>query len=481
MGNLRIAFREEVGRLGRFRMIAASMLNEFRPLEGFSYARGDLADRVDYAVARALTLGASDVSAEASEGMALTVNVRCGELETVEHSRDKGLEITVYMGQRSGSADTSDLSDEAIAQTVRAACDIARCTGEDPAAGLPDSTAVETAPREDLELFHSWPLTVEEACAIASACEQAAFDVDARVDNSEGATVFTEQSHFFAAHTHGFRGGYAGSQHGISVAPVVRGADGEMQRDDWSSTRRRATDLAAPDAIGRYAAERALSRLGARRLATRSCPVLFEAPLAAGLLGDLAYAMSGGLLYRQASFLQDAMGKRVLPDFIDVVDDPFVPRGNASSPFDDEGVRVQARKVIEGGRVQGYFLDSYSARKLAMQTTGNAGGTHNLSLHSRQTRPGDDLDAMLRQMDTGLLVTELLGDGVDYLTGDYSRGASGYWVEHGCIAYPVQEITIAGNLRDMLQDIQAVGADAYVRGAKTSGSVLIARMKVAGG
>ena len=449
-----------------------------KPLAGFSYSRAHFEALVDAAIAHAKKLGATDAGAEASEGLGLSVSVRRGELETVEQSRDKSLGVTVYLGQRRGNASTSDFSRAALESTVQAAYDIARFTAEDPAAGLPDVGDIATEQRE-LDLFHPWAVGSEQAAAMALACERAAFAVDRRITNSEGAGVSAAQSHFFAAHTHGFRGGYASSRHSLSVAPIAGKGD-DMQRDYWYSSMRDARALAAPEAVGRYAAERALSRLKSRRLSTRECPVLFESPLAAGLLGHFVQAISGGALYRRTSFLLDSLGQPVFPEHIDVVEDPFVRAGKGSSPFDDEGVRVQARQVVDGGRVQGYFLGTYSARKLGMKTTGNAGGSHNLTLRSRRTRAGDDLDAMLRQLGTGLFVTELMGQGVNYVTGDYSRGASGFWVERGRIAYPVQEITIAGNLRDMFQDIQAVGADAYTLGAKTVGSVLIGRMKLAG-
>ena len=449
-----------------------------KPLAGFSYSRAHFEALVDAAIAHANKLGATDAGAEASEGLGLSVSVRRGELETVEQSRDKSLGVTVYLGLRRGNASTSDFSRAALESTVQAAYDIARFTAEDPAAGLPDAGDIATEQRE-LDLFHPWAVGSEQAAAMALACERAAFAVDRRITNSEGAGVSAAQSHFFAAHTHGFRGGYASSRHSLSVAPIA-GKGGDMQRDYWYSSMRDARALAAPEAVGRYAAERALSRLKSRRLSTRECPVLFESPLAAGLLGHFVQAISGGALYRRTSFLLDSLGQPVFPEHIDVVEDPFVRSGKGSSPFDDEGVRVQARQVVDGGRVQGYFLGTYSARKLGMKTTGNAGGSHNLTLRSRRTRAGDDLDAMLRQLGTGLFVTELMGQGVNYVTGDYSRGASGFWVERGRIAYPVHEITIAGNLRDMFQDIQAVGADAYTLGAKTVGSVLIGRMKLAG-
>ena len=314
---------------------------------------------------------------------------------------------------------------------------------------------------------------------MALECESAALSVDMRITNSEGAAVSAQQSQFFSAHTHGFRGGYATSRHSLSVSPIAGKGD-DMQRDAWYSSMRSSEELASPQAVGRYAAERALSRLKARKIATVECPVLFESPLAAGLLGAFVQAVSGGALYRKSSFLLDSMGKQVFPKHIDIFEDPFVLRGKGSSPFDDEGVRVKARQVVEAGRVQGYFLSSYSARKLGMQTTGNSGGSHNLTFASRLTRASDNLDAMLQKLGTGLFVTELMGQGVNYVTGDYSRGASGFWVEKGRIAYPVHEITIAGSMKTMLKGIEAVGADTYNYGAKTVGSVLINRMKVAG-
>ncbi len=457
------------------------MQDTSRPQAGFSYSRDFFEGLVDTAIAHARKLGATDAGAEASEGSGLSVGVRNGELETVEQSRDKSLGVTVYLGQRRGNASTSDFSPAAIESTVQAAYDIARFTAEDPAAGLPDVQDVASEARE-LDLFHPWPISSEEAAALALRCERAALGVSRRITNSEGAGVSAQQSHFFSAHTHGFRGGYASSRHSLSVAPIASlpGKGADMQRDYWYSSMRDARELAAPEAVGRYAAERALSRLGHRRLSTRQCPVLFESPLAAGLLGHFVQAVSGGALYRRTTFLLDSLGQAVFPQHIDIAEDPFVRGGKGSSPFDDEGVRVQARQLVDGGRVQGYFLGTYSARKLGMKTTGNAGGSHNLTLTSRQTQAGDDLDAMLRQLGTGLFVTELMGQGVNYVTGDYSRGASGFWVEKGRIAYPVQEITIAGNLREMFQGIQAVGADAYNYGAKTIGSVLIKRMTIAG-
>ncbi|TBR77694.1 MAG: metalloprotease PmbA [Burkholderiaceae bacterium] len=448
---------------------------------GFSYSRPFFEDLVDSALAHAKKLGATDAGAEASEGCGLSVSVRKGELENVERNRDKSLGVTVYVGNRRGNASTSDFSEAAIEQTVQAAYDIARFTAEDAMAGLPDAGDIATV-QPDLDLFHPWAITSEQAAALAMRCEAAALQTDRRITNSEGAGVSAQQSQFFSAHTHGFRGGYASSRHSLSVAPIASnpGRRQDMQRDAWYSSMRDATELASPEAVGRYAAERALSRLKSRKIATTECPVLFESPLAAGLLGALVQAVSGGALYRKSTFLLDSLGKPVLPGHIDIVEDPFIQRGKGSSPFDDEGVKVQARKVVDAGRLEGYFLSTYSARKLGMKTTGNAGGSHNLTLTSRLTRGGDDLDAMLQKLGTGLFVIELMGQGVNYVTGDYSRGASGFWVEKGRIAHPVEEITIAGNLRDMLMGITAVGADAYNHGAKTVGSILVNRMKVAG-
>jgi PmbA protein len=448
---------------------------------GFAFSRPFFESLTEKALAHAKKLGATDAGAEVSEGCGLSVSVRNGELENVERNRDKSLGVTVYVGQRRGNASTSDFSDAAIQQTVAAAYDIARFTAEDTFASLPEAQDIAPVPdrERDLDLFFPWALTSEKAMQLALECEAAALSTSKRITNSEGAGVSAQQSHFFSAHTHGFNGGYASSRHSLSVSPIA-GKGKDMQRDSWYSSMRHPDALATPRAIGRYAAERALSRLKSRKIATVECPVLFESPLAAGLVGGLVQALSGGALYRKSSFLLDSLGKLVLPRHIDLMEDPFVLRGKGSSPFDGEGVRVQARKVIDSGRVQGYFLSSYSARKLGMKTTGNSGGSHNLVFQSRHTKPGDDLDAMLQKLGTGLFVTELMGQGVNYVTGDYSRGASGFWVENGHIAYPVHEITIAGNMKAMLKGIEAVGSDTYNYGSKTVGSILVNRMKVAG-
>ncbi|MFT4190655.1 MAG: metalloprotease PmbA [Comamonas sp.] len=449
---------------------------------GFAYSRDFFAERVDLALRHAHQLGASQAGAEVSEGAGLSVSVRRGELETVERNRDKSLGVTVYLGQRRGNASTSDFSRAAIEQAVQAAYDIARFTAEDSAAGLPDEQDIARDVPE-IPLFFPWDIDAARATEIALECEAAALAVDKRITNSEGAGVSVQQSHFYTGQWRdgrlSFAGGYASSRHSLSVAPIA-GRGARMQRDAWYSSMRDPAELATPQAVGRYAAERALSRLNARRIPTTQCPVLFESPLAAGLLGAFVQGVSGGALYRKSTFLLDSVGQQVFADHIDVFEDPFVPKGKGSSPFDEEGVAVRARQVVEAGVVQGYFLSSYSARKLGLRTTGNAGGSHNLTLASRLTQPGDDLDAMLRKLGTGLFVTELMGQGVNYVTGDYSRGASGFWVENGQIQFPVEEITIAGNMKDMLRQIVAVGADAYNYGAKTVGSILVERMKIAG-
>jgi len=449
--------------------------------QGFAYSREQFQQLVEDVLTMARAVGASDAATEVSEGSGLSVSVRKGRLENVERNRDKSLGVTVFVGQRRGNASSSDFSRAALEQTVRAAYDIARFTAEDPAAGLPDVQDLATADEaaRNLDLFHPWSVDADAAGAIALRGEAAAFATDRRITNSEGAGVSAQQSHFFAGNTRGFRGGYASSRHSISVSPIAgRGAG--MQRDAWYSSMRDADDLAAPEAIGRYAAERALARLHGRKVGTSEVPVLFESTLAAGLIGTFVQATSGGALYRKASFLLDCLGKPVLAAHLDLDEDPHELKGKASAPFDDEGVRTRAGRIVDAGVVQSYFLSSYSARKLGMHTTGHAGGAQNLRLTSRLTRPADNLVAMLRKLHRGLFVTELMGQGVNHVTGDYSRGAAGYWVEGGEIVHPVQEVTIAGNLLQMFKDIQALGADTYTSGGRTVGSMLIGRMTLAG-
>ena len=448
---------------------------------GFAYRQEQFQQIVEDTLALARQLGASDSGAEVSEGVGLSVSVRKGELENVERNRDKSLGVSVYLGQRRGNASTSDFSAAALRQTVQAAFDIARFTAEDPAAGLPDAADLAT-PEEaarDLDLFHPWAVDAAGAADLARRCEDAAMSVDKRITNSEGAGVSAQQAHFWAGNTRGFRGGYASSRHYLSVSPIA-GKGKAMQRDAWYSSMRDADDLAAPEVVGRYASERALARLNSRRVPTAQVPVLFESTVAAGLLGAFVQATSGGALYRKASFLVDCLGQKVLADHIDILEDPHQLKGKGSAPFDDEGVRTRARTVVDAGVVQGYFLSSYSARKLGLKTTGHAGGSQNLVMKSRKTRRGDTLDKMLAKLGRGFFVTELMGQGVNYVTGDYSRGAAGFWVENGRIAYPVHEVTIAGHLREMFRHITAIGADAYTQGSKTTGSMLISRMKLAG-
>jgi PmbA protein len=446
--------------------------------EFFPHTQDQLAELVSEVLKVARQRGASDCAAEVSEGSGLSVSVRKGQVETIEQNRDKGLGVTVYLGQRKGHASTSDFSAKALQDTVQAALDIARYTAEDECAGLPDDEVIERAPR-DLDLFHPWPIQAQQAIELARRAEAAAFAVAPAISNSEGASVTAQHSQFMLANSRGFLGGYPYSRHSLWVAPIAKQGQ-DMQRDDWYSSERDPARLADPEAVGRFAAHRALARLGARKLSTRTCPVLFEAPLATGLLGSLVQALSGGALYRRSSFLLDTLGQQVLAGHVNLEENPHLRGASGSAPFDEEGVQTQQRQVVQRGVIQGYFLSSYSARKLGMKTTGNAGGSHNLRLSSEKTVPGDDFVAMLKRMGTGLLVTELMGQGVNYVTGDYSRGASGYWVENGVIAYPVEEVTIAGNLKQMLQQIVAIGSDEIVRGTKKTGSILIESMTLAG-
>jgi len=440
----------------------------------FSYPFATLQQLAEDVLKHAREKGATACEVDVSEGFGQSVGVRCDEVETIEFNRDKGVGITVYSGQRKGYASTSDFSPQALRETVEAALDIARFTAADDCAGLADA---ELMARDcsDLDLYHPWALTVEDAIETARRCEQAAFAASPLVSNSEGASISTQQAQFVAANSLGFMGGYPTSRHYISCS-VIAGENDGMQRDDWYTTHRDAAQLDDPLRVGRIAAERAVARLGGRKVRTGDFPVLFEATLAGGLLGSLVHAASGGALYRKSSFLVDHLGKRVMPEFVNIGERPHIRCGLGSASFDSDGVATRDREVVSGGILQGYFLSAYTARKLGMQTTGNAGGSHNLIIE-----PGElGLDGLLQKMNRGLLVTELLGQGVNYVTGDYSRGAAGYWVENGNIAYPVEEITIAGNLKAMLAGIVAVGNDVLVRGSKQTGSILVDRMTVAG-
>ncbi len=446
------------------------------PSPRFSYSFAVLQQIARDVLDQARKGGASACETDISDGFGQNVTVRRGEVETIEYNRDKGLSVTVYIGQKRGNASTSDFSPRAISDAVAAALSIAGHTAADDCAGLadPDLLAREFP---ELDLYFPWDLPVEQAIELAQACEAAAFAVDKRITNSEGASVSLSESQFVYANSLGFMGGYPGSRHSISCA-VIASEDDTMQRDYWYSVARDPADLEQAASVGRKTGTRSVARLGARKIATCEVPVLFEAPIASSLVGHFVSAVSGSSLYRKSSFLLDSIGKQVFAPDIQLRESPHLKKGLASEPFDNEGVATRERRVVENGVVQGYFLGSYSARKLGMSTTGNAGGNHNLILDNGA---GLEFSELLRKMGKGVLVTELLGQGVNPVTGDYSRGAAGYWVEDGEIRHAVEEITIAGNLKNMLLGISAVGNDVIVRGSKQSGSLLIDRMTVAGG
>jgi PmbA protein len=428
------------------------------------------------ALAEAKRLGASSAEVAVSASAGLGVSVRMGDVETIEHTRDKALGVSVYFGHRKGSASTTDFSTGAVAECVAAACGIARHTAEDTFSGLADAELM-AGDVPDLDLYHPWALEPEDAITIALETEASALNLDPRITNSEGAGVNRAEGTQVYANSHGFNTGYASSRHSVSCA-VIAGDDDGMQRNYWYSLSRNPRELEDGESIGRRAAERSLARLGSRRLSTRTVPVLYAADVATGLLGHFVGAVRGGNLYRKASFLVDALGKDVFPAHVRIHEQPHLPGAVGSAAYDSEGVATRSRDLVSGGVLQGYVLSSYSARKLGMQTTANAGGVHNLTA---DPSPGEtDLDALLGTMGSGLYVTELMGMGVNTLTGDYSRGAAGFWVEDGTISYPVEEITIAGNLRDMFLGIQAIGADQERRGNIRTGSVLIDGMTVAG-
>lgn len=418
--------------------------------------------------------GADAVEAAATCNAGLSVSVRLGEVETIEHTRDKGMGVTVYIGQRKGSASTSDFSADAVRQTVRAACNIARYASEDPHAGLADKALMAIDPI-DLDLYHPWELSAEQAIAMATETEDTARAADPRISNSEGASVNRGDGIFVYGNSNGFLQGYSSSRQSLSCS-VIAGETDAMQRDYWYSTARRASDLQSPEVVGQMAAQRTVARLNARQLDTRDTPVIYSPDVARGLFQHFISAIRGASQYRKSSFLLDYVGKTVFPDFIHIHEQPHLPRALGSSAFDGEGVATSARSVVKDGVLLNYVLDSYSARQLGLQTTGNAGGIHNLSIDPST----GDLTDMLKQMHTGLLITELMGFGINAVTGDYSRGASGFWIENGELAYPVEEITVASNLRDMFMGIQCVGNDIDMRGNIRCGSVLIDKMTVAG-
>lgn len=419
-------------------------------------------------------LGATGAEAGLSVENGLSVTSRMGEVETVEHHRSRGFGLTVYFGQRKGSASTSDLSAEALRETVAAACRIARYAAEDPCAGLPEPALLATTFPE-LDLHHPWYLDPLTAIDLTLKAEQAALNVHPDIRNSEGASLNTFEGYRIMGNSHGFLHGYASSRHSLSVSVIGERGD-EMQRDDWWTVARDPQDLEDPESVGRTAGDRTLRRLGAQSLSTRHCPVIYQADVAASLLGHFIGAIRGGNLYRKSSFLLDQLGQPIFPDFVEIEEVPHLPKGLGSAPYDAEGVATRARHLVQKGILESYVLSTYSARKLGLITTGNAGGVHNL----RITPGNQSLPELLKTMGTGLLITELMGQGVNLLTGDYSRGAAGFWVENGEIKYPVEEFTIAGNLRDLYRNLVAVGSDVDLRGNTRTGSILLSEMTVAG-
>ena len=425
-------------------------------------------------LAEAKKQGASAAEAGVSSDAGLSLTVRMGDVETIEHTRDNGLGITVYFGQSKGSASTSDLSSQAVRDTVKAACNIAKYTTEDACSGLADAELMaKNLP--DLDLYHPWGIDVDAAIELSRQCEDAARDLDSRIVNSEGASLSTHEGLHIYGNSHGFVGGYPTSRHSLSCAVIGQEADA-MQRDYWYTVGRAAVDLEPAQVVGQKAAQRTLGRLGARKVSTREAPIIFQSDVATSLLRSFTGAIRGAALYRKSSFLLDQLDKNVFPDFVHIHENPRLLKGLGSAAFDGEGVATRAKDLVSDGILKSYILGSYSARKLGMQTTGNAGGVRNLAID-----PGTlDMDALLKEMDTGLLVTEMMGHGVNMVTGDYSRGASGFWVERGEIQYPVEEITIAGNLKQMFQQLLAVGADEECRGNIRTGSWLIENMTIAG-
>lgn len=442
--------------------------------QGFSFTSDRFREITGDVLRFARERGASACETDVSEGFGQTASVRKGEVDTIEYNRDKGVGVTVYLGQQRGHASTSDFSESALQTTVEAALSIARFTAADPCAGLADASLMaKDAP--DLDLYHPWSLTIERAIDMARECEAAAFTAGPKISNSEGASVSTQQAHFISANSAGFMGGYASSRHSISCS-VIAGSGDAMQREYWYDSRRVADDMTPAVRIGEIAGQRALARLGARKIKTCEVPVLFDTTLAPSLIGNFVHAASGGALYRKSSFLLDSLGQPIFSPIINICERPHTPKVFGASPFDGDGVVTRDRDVVVNGVLQGYFLSTYSARKLGMETTANAGGAHHMIV-----QPGElGFDALVRKLGRGLIVTELLGQGVNYVTGDYSRGAAGFWVENGQIVHPVEEITIAGNLRDMFRNIVAIGNDALPRGAKQCGSILLERMTIAG-
>jgi PmbA protein len=436
----------------------------------------ELRDIVAFALREAGSAGASQAEADASLQQGLNVTVRLGEVETIEYQRDRALGITVYFNGAKGSASSADLRPEAVRAMVAKACSIARYTARDEFAGLADPADMAREIPE-LALYHPWAMTPEAAIEIARSCESAGLAVDRRLVNSEGASVSTHRGVRVYGNSHGFLGGYPTSSHSISCVLLAQDGD-DMQRDYWYSAARDAAELEPVEQVGRRAGERAIARLGARQLSTRRAPVLFAADIARGFFGHMVSAVRGSSQYRKSSFLLDAAGTQVLPSFVQMQERPHLPGAMASSPFDGEGVATRDRDLVRDGVLQGYVLGSYSARKLGLRSTGNAGGIHNLLVTSSEGLL--EMPALLARMGTGLMVTELMGQGVNGVTGDYSRGATGFWVENGAIAYPVHEVTIAGNLRSMYKGVQALGADVDRLGAIRTGAALVDEVTIAG-
>ncbi len=436
--------------------------------------RPELDSLVNLALEEAKKCGATEAEVGVSVDVGLSVTARLGEVETLEYQRDRGMGVTVYRGKRKGSASTADLSERAIRETVAKAVSIAGFTAEDPCAGLPDPDSIaQSIP--NLDLCHPWEIDPEHARDLAVACEAAALSVDKRIANSEGASLSSHRGLRVFGNSLGFLGGYESTVHSLSCA-VIAQQDDDMQRDYWYSSVRDWREMEAGTAIGKRAAQRALERLNARKLSTCTAPVLFVPELARGLFGHLIAAIRGGSQYRRASFLLDSVGTQVLPKWITLQERPHIKKALGSAPFDSEGVTTRDRAIVDNGVLTGYVLSTYSARKLGMKTTGNAGGVHNLLVQA----DGVDPSELMRRMGRGLMVTELMGQGVNGVTGDYSRGAAGYWIEDGKIAYPVHEITIAGNLKEMLAHIVALGNDVDTRGGIRVGSVLLGEMTIAG-
>jgi PmbA protein len=437
--------------------------------------QADLQSIIERALEEARARGASQAEAAVSQDTGLSVSVRLGEVETLEHQRDRSMGITVYFGRRKGSASTADFSLDAVRATVAKACSIARFTAEDACSGLADAALMAREP-SNLDLSHPWNIVADRAIEIAKSCEASALAFDPRINNSEGASLSTHQGLHVYGNTHGFVGGYPTTSHSLSCV-VLAGTGEDMQRDYWYSSSRDWHELEQAEAIGRESARRTIARLGPRRLSTRRAPVLFVPEIARGLIGHFTAAIRGSSQYRQSSFLLNSVGQQVFPPGFSIAERPHIPKAAGSAPFDDEGVATRDRELVADGVLTGYILSSYSARKLGLETTGNAGGPHNLLV---KPNLAGGMDALLPRLGTGLLVTELMGQGVNMVTGDYSRGAAGFWVENGSIQYPVAEITIAGNLRDMLKGIAAVGDDVDVRGATRVGSILLPEMTIAG-